>query len=171
MTVDVYRRPAPLGPRLPLWLKLVLLWAAMVLLFVLAWGLIPDELPNGRTGSLTTSIGILLFLIGLVATVAMAYLQLRLVNDGSIVARRLEYGGTAVGDPSDPVRPSDPEERRAQHLLRRGAITRRQYEEIIARRHFVHGEISRAQYEETVQTLEERTVDARRGARPPPGPA
>ena len=167
--VDVYRPPAPLGPRVPLWIKILLLWVATILIFVfvqVATTAGPDHGPNP---SLTPWFTLLLLSIGLVATIVMGYAQMRMIRTGSAASQLLAARGMPVGDPDNEARLSDAEERRALRLLRRGAIPRREYEKIIARRHFAHGEITRSQYEEIVRELDEKAVDLRRGARAPPG--
>jgi hypothetical protein len=105
---------------------------------------------------------------GLVASGLIVYTQLRFGSNGSLLSGELAAGGSLLGDVTDAVRPSDREERSARRRMKRGAITRREYELLIARRHFVHGEISHAEYSEIVRQLSDQNVDSRRGARPPP---
>jgi hypothetical protein len=94
--------------------------------------------------------------IGVVASVVVAYTQLRFASDQLILARVLAARGAPIGDPSDSVRPADREERTARRQLRRGKLTRPEYERVIARRHFVHGEITHAEYEELLREIAEQ---------------
>lgn len=170
MTVDVYRPPAPLGPRVPLWLKLVLLYVATVVFYVFIVATTTSGPDHGPNPTLSPTLGLILLSVDVAVSFLFLYLERRLVTDGSIMARAMSSRGVSVGEPSDTTRVSDPEERRARRLLRKGAITRREYEKAIARRHFVHGEITRSRYEEIIHELDEKNVDARKGARAPPGP-
>ena len=170
VTVDVYRPPARLGPRWPLWLRLTVLWAATLLVYALTLALLAPLRIQGGNPSIVPGFALVVLVISLSASVVLVYAQLRLATDASLMARGLQARGFPVGDPVGGNRPSDPEERRALRRLKRGAITRREYEKIIARRHFVHGELSRTQYEEIVHELDETNVDQRRDARAPPGP-
>ena len=145
MTVDVYRPPARLGPRYPLWAKLSVIWgialvgSVLVLIFI-------NSNPK-------VAFAIILLPIAIVLAVAGSYAAWRIFPDRSPVDAIYRGWGYRRNDTEDPVRPSDPEERQALRRLRRGAITRREYERIIARRHFVHGEITLAQYKEIVREL------------------
>jgi hypothetical protein len=140
--VDVYRPPARLGPRYPLWAKLALTWGAMFVVYLLSISLLAQQ-P-------TAGVAVVLLVIGLAAAVVLTYAQLRLVPGQSFWLTPRPGG---PGDPDDEGRLADPEERDARRRLRRGAITRREYDRILARRHFVHGEISREEYHETLREL------------------
>jgi hypothetical protein len=64
--------------------------------------------------------------------------------------------GHVLGDPEDGRRrPSDGPERRAWRRLRKGQITRFEYERVMAHRRFVHGEISAGEYEEALDELKD----------------
>jgi uncharacterized membrane protein len=145
VTVDVYRPPARLGPRYPLWLKLTLIWGIAVIWNVFLLFLISAE---------PTDVPLIFLLpVSLIVAVAGSYSSYRIYPDRSPIAGALRTRGWRRGDTEDVVRPSDPEERAAARRLRRGAITRREYELIIARRRFVHGEITLAQYNEIKRQL------------------
>jgi hypothetical protein len=143
--VDVYRPPARLGPRYPLWAKLAVLWG-VTFVFLLVSSAVLSYSPTG--GLLT-----LVLVVALCASVVLSYVQFRLVPGRTVWSNVLAARGSPVGDPEDAVRVADPEERRARRRLRRGAITRREYERIIARRRFVHGELSEEDYHEITRQL------------------
>ena len=99
---------------------------------------------------------VLVLIVALAASLLGLYARLRLVPSQwtwSSAFRALRSPGSPDADLEDPVRLADPEEIAARRRLRRGAITRREYERIIARRRFVHGEISREEYHEIMRQL------------------
>lgn len=149
--LDIYRPPAPLGPRVPLWAKLAILWGASFGVYLLLLILSANSTPN-------LSFALVISIVALAASLVMVYAQLRL-GVGTIgmsyawAPSYLSVRGFPYGETTDSARLSDAEERSALHRLRRGAITRREYERIIARRHFAHGEISRAEYHKILEEI------------------
>ncbi len=156
--IEVYRPPARLGPRIPFWAILAMIWGGTFAI-ILTVDILSSQSPD-------SSFDLLLGTIGLVASLVMAYARLRLVRGTSVWSNGLLTRGYPIGDTSDEVRLSDPEERAARRRLRRGAITRREYERIIARRHFVHGEYSAAEYHEALRQIGDDTPPGSVGSPP-----
>ncbi len=74
-------------------------------------------------------------------------------------------GGAGVGYGGEHVRRPDREERDAWRALKRGRISRVQFERVRARRHLAHGEIDRLEYQAIVAQLDEIEPEAA-GRRP-----
>ncbi len=90
---------------------------------------------------------------GLSAIAIMGYAQFRGGIGWSIGSQYRTAMGKRPGDPENDRRPSDTEERAASRELRRGTISRADYERVMARRRFVHGEIDRAQYRQVLAEI------------------
>lgn len=145
MEIDLSRPPpSPMGLRVPWWLPVAVLWSGgFALIVLILWMVFPGH--EARVVILET------------ATVAPLP-----VIAGLLIYYRMRYGPSGVHwpvpedrfDTSDAPRVADKEERTAYHQLRKGRISRRQYERIIAYRHFVHGEISRTEYHHIVSELD-----------------
>jgi len=112
--VDVYRRPARLGPRFPLWVRLLLVWAAMLVVYVLVLLILTPAYGATTRPPIDPPFVVLLLVIGLTASLVPVYTQLRFASDGSIVSSVLAARGTQIGNVEDTVRPSDLEERLAR---------------------------------------------------------
>ncbi|MCI4365293.1 MAG: hypothetical protein L3K10_04440 [Thermoplasmata archaeon] len=158
MSVDLDRPPVRLGPWVPFWVKLGVVWVGMFVVYIV------DLILLGERPQL--QFGIILIVIGLAATTMMSYANLRLGASMSTGAMYLSARGYPVGNTDDSVRLSDRKERSARRLLRRGVIDRPQYERIIARRHFVHGEITLVEYHEILREIADRDLPG--GAAAPP---
>ncbi len=155
--IDMDRPPVRLPPRTPLWVRLLILWAVLTVVYVVTTALL--FLPGT-----TPSLALLLASILAAAGVGLSFTQLRFATSGSVSSRILEARGFPVGDPEDDERTSDPQERDARRRLRRHEITRAQYEQILARRRFAHGEITLAEYHEILREVADQS------GRPSPGP-
>jgi hypothetical protein len=88
-----------------------------------------------------------------VATGVMAFTQWRLVANNSIMSRHFSESGYDPADLEEGRRLVDREELSALRRLYRRAITRVEYERIIAYRHYVHGEITHGEYEAVLRYL------------------
>ncbi len=159
MTVDIYRPPARLGRRLPLWVTLAALWGTTAVVLWVVIGLLRQRIPSEFSFLLPTAI-----------VVGTAVVNFYILNPRRrSVDQVLSADGFPHWGDEDSVRPADREERAAGRRLRRGAITRREYERIIARRRFVHGEISRAEYHKLIQQLAEEEPTQQAGNSPSNG--
>jgi hypothetical protein len=156
LEVDISRPPARLGPRVPLWVRLFVLWAIMLVVYILVLDLLIGPYNEASPPQYAPVFTIGLLIVGLSASFVMIYVQYRFVSDNSIVSSVLAARGFSLGDPEGAVRPSDPEERNAHRRFRRKQITRLDYERIIARRHFVHGELTHAEYNDIIRQLNEQ---------------
>jgi hypothetical protein len=145
MEVDLSRPPAPLPPRVPIWVSLGLMYAAALAIYIVANGLLSEP------ASLSVAEG--LFTVSIAASAFMIYAQLRLVPTTQGFSAAGGVDGPADGAPLAEGRLADAQEREARKNLRRGRITRREYERIIAHRRFAHGEISRPEYHEILRQL------------------
>jgi hypothetical protein len=161
VAIDLYRPPARLGPRYPLYAKLVAIWV-IVLIVDYSLLLLLDANP-------VFGLVIILLPITLVLAIVGSYAAYRFMPDRSVFAPTLRALGFRRGDTEESVRLSDPQEREAARRLRRGAITRREYERIMVRRRFVHGEITQARYNEIVRQLGDGKPPTRGGTIPPGG--
>jgi Short C-terminal domain len=148
--IDLERPPARLGPRTPLWVRVSLIWGGLVVLLVLLLIALSGTHGAGPAG---------LFLVLTVSGVAVAAFLTYLQRDYPWNLSRLETASISRGmpfaDPEAGGRSPDAEERAARHRLRRGEITRAEYERIIAHRRFAHGEISVAEYHEIDRELKD----------------
>lgn len=141
MEADLQRPPATIGPRTPAWPIVTLLFFAFVVLLS-AYAL---NLPTV----------LLIFLPGFILVIALSvYCWTRFgvfpLGSGPLTS----HDPIDLGNPEDQPRLADPQERSAQRDLRRGRISRLQYERVIAYRHFVHGEISGAEYHHIISELD-----------------
>lgn len=146
--IDLDRPPRRVGPRRSSTTWYAAGWAAsfglwVLLLVLAARGLQP-----------------LLFLIpALAVTSVMGYSQMRLINDGSLLSQHFAQSGYDPADVSAARRPVDDQELAALRRWHRRAISRIEYERIIAFRHLVHAEITEPEYREIL-----RYLDGQRGA-------
>ncbi len=155
MEVDLRRPPARLGSGVPWWLAVAVLWSVgIALILLILW----DVSPGGpaRFVLLQTSAVVV---NGLAIGVSIYYW--RRYGASGVLAPLFPPPGpnysslSGALNPEDARRAADPQERAALHQLREGTISRRQYEKIIAYRHFVHGELSRAEYRQVIARLDE----------------
>jgi Short C-terminal domain len=148
VAVELDRLPARIGPRLSAWAVLMALWCVFTGLYVLAAAL-EGAAPGGGPVIIPA-------FLAFGSGAGLLYVRIRLTLGDSVTF----WGGSRWGMTGDAAlegsRPSDPEERTARRRLRRGEITRAEYERTIAFRHFVHGEISRAEYHELVRQISEQ---------------
>ncbi len=155
MEVDLRRPPARLRSGVPWWLPVAVLWSVGVaLILLILWGVGP----GGPTKSLLfETSGVVVN--GVALGVSIYYWR--------------RYGASGVLTPmfpppgpnysslsgalnlNDTRRAADREERAALRLFRKGRISRRQYEKIIAYRHFVHGDLTRTEYHQVIARLDE----------------
>ena len=147
MTVDLTRPPARLPPRLSDYVIVVIAWVIFFAIAILTGVL--SNISSTRGGFL------ILGILTLVDLAVALYLSVR------IGWRALVYSWVTdltkyppVGGADIRSRSADREEIEAGRLLRKGRITRVQYEQRIAYRRFVHGEITRAEYHSILAQLE-----------------
>lgn len=76
-------------------------------------------------------------------------------DDGAPAAPYRTESGAEVGYGGEHPRRPDREEREAWKALKRGRISRVQFERIRARRHLAHGEIDRLEYQAIIAQLDE----------------
>jgi len=145
--IDLARPPVRPGPRLEGWAIFAIAWAVGFGLYVLAAAILSNPF---------LGLGVVLpvAIIGLLAASTMSYAMWRLQVGTDIAADVMMATGERIGDPERARRVSDPEERRAWKRLKRGAITRVEYEQLMARRRFVHGELSGEEYHELMRELD-----------------
>ena len=153
MEVDLNRPPAPLNPRWPAWLILVVVWGAGFGLAILFFEL--SAQPS------TAGVLVLASIAGLGFLVLLAWAALSLRGGQSRLFLDRYWTGQAYPqeDPSDEYRLDDREEREARRRLRRGTISRADYERIIARREFAHGELSRDAYHARIARIGEEEAE------------
>ena len=127
---------------MPVWLAVTLLFFAEFVLALFAY-------------VFNSPLAGLIILPGLVVvTVLSVYYWRRFGVSRLVFSPLVVRDRTNLGDPEDQPRLADRQERAAQRDLRRGKLSRQQYEKIIAYRHFVHGEISRAEYHHIISELD-----------------
>ena len=154
MEVDLRRPPARLGSGVLWWFPVAVLWSVGVaLILLILWGVSPGG--QAKFILLQTSA---VLVNGLAIGVSIYYWR--------------RYGASGVLTPMFPTLPNysslsgalnandarrvaEKEERVALHQLRKGRISRLQYEKIIAYRHFVHGELTRTEYRQIIARLDE----------------
>ena len=78
-------------------------------------------------------------------------------------SRGLAEFGPQVGALDEDRRPPDSEERSAWHRLRQHRIPRSEYERIVVRRKFVHGDVSEVEHDQVMREIGEQGP-------PPPKP-
>ncbi|MGA8542128.1 MAG: hypothetical protein WB947_01080 [Thermoplasmata archaeon] len=154
------RPPARLGPRFPIWAKLTLLWGGALVVVVLAESLLSHLAASGLVLWLVLPISATIIIF------VLTYEQLRNPSGQFSLSNHLSASGYAIDGTVDERRPADPEELAARRDLGRGIITRREYERIIAYRHYVHGEMTHAQYDAQVASLSDREPTKRAVSRP-----
>jgi hypothetical protein len=151
--IDLSRPPARRGPRLPGWAIFTFVLVLPLVVLIVVFLLLP-------TRGLGTIWVLLIALAGLVdATVIRLYARRFLKGRPSWSA-----AGSSTGyldsESEDGERAPDNEERAAWKAFRRGQMDRTQYERIVARRRFVHGDISREEYHEIVKGLGQQPPEA-----------
>lgn len=159
MTSDLSRPPTRLASRYPTWAVLALSWGVCVVVLIVAYILL--------IRSPAPPVALALVAAVVVAIGVMAYVQFRFGIFSSILALYWAARQRTRGDPVGDRRTADRDEIEAQRRLRRGEITRGQYERVVTYRKFVHGELSRAQYHAALRQIAlEEEIALRR--RPPP---
>lgn len=155
MGVDRRRPPARLGSGVPWWLPVAVLWSVGVaLILLILWGVSPGG--QARFILLQTSAVVV---NGLAIGVSIYYW--RRYGASGVLSPMFppplpNYSSLSGAlNPNDARRVADKEERAALHQLRKGRISRLQYEKIIAYRHFVHGELTRTEYRQIIARLDE----------------
>jgi hypothetical protein len=141
-------------------------WGVSLVVLLLTLSLLAQPAPQ--------SVTLVLLAVSFVALGSMGYVQLRLRADGLLLSRYLAAKGFPVGDPDGPARTVDRLEVEALRRLRRGRISRGDYERVVAHRRFVHGEISRAEYQSVLAEIANgeaiEAMDSRRAAGTTAGP-
>lgn len=156
--IDLDRPPRRLGPRRSVTTRMAIGWGVCVVLWGFLLYLVVRGLPP------------LLFLVpALTVTGGMAYFQARLVNDGSALARHFVESGFNPSDLDASTRVVDRQELSALRRLQRRAITRVEYERIVAFRHLAHGEISEPEYRQILRYLAEQEPRPAADVARPPG--
>lgn len=163
--IDLHRPPAPLQPRVPLWVV-----SAVILAVFAVTGIVESSILQSFTSVSLPVLDVLVTVITISEIYAFWYVILRLTG-----------AGITLGVPflllpfvvltfrwvnKEGSRTADPEEVSARRNLRRGAIPRREYERIIAYRHYVHGEISQSEYHAILAFLDKRFPGETTGAHP-----
>jgi hypothetical protein len=144
MIVALERPPARPGLRVPPGIILVVLWGTATAVAVVAAILL---YPGTAGWTLAVILAVVIF------GISVLWLKGRLFHGlPSLDEATTPVVSGSLNDP-DLVRPADREEQSARRRLRRGTITRREYEGIMARRRFVHGEISRLEYLQLLDQL------------------
>jgi hypothetical protein len=151
--IDLARPPARPNLYVVDWRFFAALWAAGFVVVIVVYSLLSQP-------GITAAGVVLLIPFGVAAVIAMGYCAMRLRVGGSVWSMALQAQGYPVGDPDSPLRPADEEERAAWRRLRRKEIGRIDYELIMARRHFVHGDLTSEQYHEIVRQLDESRPSA-----------
>jgi hypothetical protein len=146
MSVDLGRPPPRSGLRLPPGIVYVVLWGTATAVAVIAAILL---YPGIAGQTLAVILAVVIFGISVFWVRGVLFIGTPSLDEASAPV----FPGF-LNDP-DLVRPADREERSARRRLRRGTITRREYEGIMARRRFVHGEISRLEYLQLLDQLRE----------------
>ena len=153
--IDLSRPPIRPGPRFPGWVVFAVLWAASFAVLVLSYSLLvqPPATVQGAPTAGEEGFLLLLGIVGLISALSFSYAGMRLRAGGSVWSNALLARGHPVGDPDTGRRQSDPEERDAWKRFRRGAITRIDYERLMARHRFAHGELSSEEYQAILREL------------------
>ena len=137
MSIELSRPPARLPPRLSGTAVYLLTGAFLILLLVLSWVLVPWPSYYGLA---------LLFAILSLAVLAVSillFIQRSFWGDFRRAGTRYDWRSwSGVLE----MREADNTELAAQQLLRKGRISRAEYERRIARRRFVHGEVTAQEY-------------------------
>jgi hypothetical protein len=156
--IDLSRPPVRPGPRIVGWPIVAAVWGAGFAVLVATYSLLSNP-------GLSPVAALLIGLVGLVAAGAMGYAGMRLRSGASVWSNALQARGYPVGDPDSDRRVGDPEERDAWRRFRRGEIGRIDYELVMARRRFAHGELSTEEYHELVRELHAAREGPGRGPR------
>ena len=162
--IDLSRPPIRPGPRVPGWLFYALVLAVSFALIVLILSLLAQPLAT-QNGALTPGARAVLLGLAIAAIAALvifSYAGLRLRKGSSLFSNVLQAKGYPVGDPDRGRRRSDFGERAAWKRLKRGEITRVEYERLMAGRRFAHGEISAEEYHEILRQLTWASADPRK---------
>lgn len=125
------------GPRLPGWAVMALVWGGSWAALIVLYGLLSSSGPAVSPWLVVT-----IALGALAASIVAGVAAMRLRSGGSVWSNALESVGEPIGDPEGGRRPSDAEERAAWRALRKGRLSRVEYERIAARRRYAHGDIS-----------------------------